>query len=102
MVIFLFIGTLMSAPFLALLIVLTLLTPSQRWVNVFIALVWIAGAMIWREHMIASSRPDYNEGPGGGLGIALAAMMTMGVVLGTVFYGFARIWYAERLAGRAG
>jgi hypothetical protein len=102
MVVFLFIGMVMSVPFLALVIVLSLFAPSQRWVNGFIVLVWVACGAIWSSHIATSSRPDYNEGPGGGLGIALMACVTLGVVFGTVFYGIFRAWYTQRLADRAG
>jgi len=102
MVIFLFLSLIMSAPFLALLIVLSMIAPWRRWVSSFIALVWIVVVVIWSDHITTTSRPDYNEGPGGGLGVAFMAMATLGLAFGSVFYGIFRGWYIKRLADPTG
>ena len=101
MIEFLLISLAMSAPFLAVLMGLTLVLPSRRWVKAFIALIWIVFAGLWAQHFHESSQPGYDSGPGGGLGLIIALLATMGIVIGTIFYAVALCWYDKRTADRA-
>ena len=92
----------MSAPFLAVLVGLTSVAPSRRWVKAFIALIWIVFAGLWVQHFYESSQPGYDSGPGGGLGLAIACVVTTAIVIGTIFYAVALSWYDKRMADRAG
>ena|ERR1043166_10262698 len=99
---FLAISFAVSVPFLAALIGMTLVFPSRRWVQAFIALICVVFAGLWAEHFHESSQPGYDSGPGGGLGLVIACLATMAIVIATILYAAALAWYDKRTADRAG
>ncbi|MGL9616571.1 hypothetical protein QRQ56_01095 [Bradyrhizobium sp. U531] len=73
------------------------LMPTWRW---WLAVTCIFGsplAALWIQHWIVSSRLNYNEGPGGGLGVAFWALVTTGFVTGVVVRGFTLLFAAYGL-----
>ncbi|MBB4368661.1 hypothetical protein GGD63_001440 [Bradyrhizobium sp. cir1] len=63
------------------------LMPTWRW---WLATTCIFGGMLaalWTEHWIVSSRLNYNEGPGGGIGVAFWALVTSSFATGVVVRG---------------
>jgi hypothetical protein len=92
----LFMPVLVCAIFLAFLIVLSVLTPSWRWVVPVIVMAWIAIAYCWYDHAVVSSRPGYNGSIGAALGEIYFTAVTIGVLLGTVIYAGFTQWLCER------
>lgn len=94
----------MNADFLVFFIKLALipyaipaLMPTWRW---WLAVTCIFGgllAALWVQHWIVSSRLDYNEGPGGGIGLAFWALVTTGFVSGVVVRGCTLLFAAYGL-----
>ena len=95
MELFLF-GFMPALPFLGVLVALSVLTPSWRWVAGFIALAWLALAVVWGQHWIVASQPGYNEGPGGAMGLIAVGTVTDGVIFGTVIYAGFMLWLWSR------
>ena len=61
---------------------LAIVMPTWRWL---LALTLVIGgymASTWVQHWIASSAPDYREGPGGGIGIGIVLLATVGFAAG--------------------
>lgn len=56
--------------------------PTWRWL--FGCAVLIGGplAVLWIQHWIVSARPDYNEGPGGFIGIGIFLVVTVAFAIG--------------------
>ena len=91
---------------LAILLGLTLATPSWHWV---IAVMVVIGAWLiylWVSHWIAAAAPGYKEGPGGGLGIMIVGVWSWAFALASTVYVGALIWWhnrdGSREAGRDG
>lgn len=97
----------MPANFVVFLIALGLipyaiptLMPTWRW---WLAATCIFGgllAALWIQHWIVSSRPDYHEGAGGGIGLAFAAIVTVAFVTGTAVRGCTLLLAFRGLASR--
>jgi hypothetical protein len=57
---------------------IAIIMPTWRWL---LGVTFVIGgvlARLWIQHWIASSAPDYGEGPGGGIGIGLYLIATVG------------------------
>ncbi|WP_354254857.1 hypothetical protein [Bradyrhizobium sp. F1.13.3] len=54
-------------------------------------------AALWMQHWIVSSRLGYNEGPGGGIGVAFWAVVTTGFATGVLVRGFTLLFAAYGL-----
>ena len=48
----------------------------------YISIPFLALCYLWVEHFFLSSQPNYNGGPGEGLGVAIAVIITLGLILG--------------------
>jgi hypothetical protein len=77
-------------------IVLSVILPSWHWVAGFILVAWIGVAVGWSQHWIASSQPNYNEGPGGALGVTFFQGTTMALVIGSVIYALSLVWWTRK------
>jgi len=76
------------------------LTPTWRW---WLGVTCILGgllAALWVQHWIVSSRPDYHEGAGGGIGLAIWTLITAGFAVGVAVRGFTLLLAAYGLPMR--
>jgi len=74
-----------------------MLMPTWRW---WLGVTCILGgllAALWIEHWIVSSRLDYKEGPGGGIGVAFWALVTTGFATGVAVRGCTLLFAAYGL-----
>jgi hypothetical protein len=83
-------------PILAILIALTVLSPSWHWPVGFIALVIGCLIWLWLDHWHATQMPHYKEGPGGGLGIVLVTIWTFGFAIASTSYIVGLIWWRSQ------
>jgi hypothetical protein len=73
------------------------LMPTWRW---WLAVTCVFGGMLaalWIQHWIVSSRPDYHEGAGGGIGVAFWALVTTGFATGVAVRGCTLLFAAYGL-----
>jgi hypothetical protein len=74
------------------------LMPTWRW---WLAVTCVFGgllAALWAQHWVISSRPDYHEGAGGGIGLAFWALVTTGFATGVVVRGCTLLLAARGLS----
>jgi hypothetical protein len=48
------------------------------------------------QHWVVSSRPGYNSGPAGGLGLVLMGSITIGVALATIAFAVVATWWTRK------
>jgi hypothetical protein len=56
--------------------------PRWRWLFGCIVLIGGPLTVLWVQHWIVSARPDYNEGPGGAIGIGIFLVVTAAFTIG--------------------
>jgi drug/metabolite transporter (DMT)-like permease len=81
---------------LAFFLLLGTILPSPRWVFAIICSGGVGLIWLWDQHDRAMQAPGYNEGPGGGLGIALVAMFTCAYAIAAVLYAAGLLWLKNR------
>jgi hypothetical protein len=69
-------------PWIVVPYVIAVIMPSWRWLLGCALLIGGLIAYVWIDNSLAMQRPDYNEGPGGALGIAMFAALTIGFANG--------------------
>jgi hypothetical protein len=87
---------LMTLPILAVFIAVTLVAPSWRYCAGFIACSSGALIYVWFRHWHATTMPGYDEGPGGTLGIAMIATLTLAFAISVVVYFIGLAWISSK------
>jgi hypothetical protein len=91
---FIVICILMALPIVAVLLAISLFTPSWHWVVGFIILA--GGALIsqWIQHWMAA--PGAKEGPSGGLGILIVEGWSVAFGIASLGYILGLLWVQWR------
>ena len=87
----------LSFVFLAILLGLTIVTASWRWVTLFILLFAGILAWAWIDHSIAAKAPGYIEGQMEALFVVAFTIATYAFAIALAVYAAGIIWWKYRI-----
>jgi hypothetical protein len=82
--------------FVAILLAITLLTPSWRWVASFALIVGAILAWAWASYAIAKEAPGYRVGQGEALYVLSLTIVTYAFGVAVAIYAAGLVWWKSK------